>query len=105
MATPEGRVKKKVKKLLDKYQGRIYVYMPVPAGYGAPTLDFLCILHGVGFAIETKEPKAKPTPRQEWTIEQIEAAGGTVFVIAGEVGLDRLEGWLASVDRAAGRKP
>ena len=49
--TPEGKVKQKVKKLLDEY--RVHYDMPVPCGYGKQMLDFHCCYHGRYFAIES----------------------------------------------------
>jgi hypothetical protein len=90
--TPEGRVKAEVKRLL-KAAGA-YWHCPVQNGMGAPALDFMHILHkGRVCAIETKAPGEKPTARQLLTISQIEAAGGTVFVIDGNY--MELEKWLS----------
>ena len=68
--------------------------MPVPGGYGRPTLDYWGSLRGRTFAIEAKKPKGKPTPRQEGTIEDMRAAGIAVFVVRDEAGLAALEQWL-----------
>lgn len=87
--TPEGKIKEKVKKLLKLYG--IYYHMPVMNGMGAPTLDFICCFKGRYFAIETKAPGKKPTPRQFITIRDIEAAGGWVFVVANDEDLQVLE--------------
>jgi hypothetical protein len=82
MATPERKVKAKVKKVLAKYP-ESYSYWPVPAGYGASTLDCLVCHYGWWIAIETKAPGKKPTPRQHQTIGEIERANGITFVIDG----------------------
>ena len=79
--TPEGRVKERVKNVLRKF--RAYYHMPVQNGLGAPSLDFIGCFHGRYFAIETKAPGGKPTPRQENTLREIERAGGKVFVLDG----------------------
>jgi len=52
--TPEGRTKKRIKKVLDGLG--IYYYMPVPGGFGATSLDFLSARpsDGRAFAIEAK---------------------------------------------------
>lgn len=81
MATPEGRVKAAVKKLLAEFGSDVYRFMPVQAGFGDTTLDFLCAINGRFFAIETKAPGKTTTPRQQNTIRQITAAGGVCFVI------------------------
>jgi hypothetical protein len=80
-ATPEAKVKAEVKKLLARYS--VYGHWPVPGGYGAQTLDFLGCINGIFFAIETKAPGQKPTPRQQLTIEAIIKSNGIVFVIDG----------------------
>ena len=79
MATPEGKVKAEVKRLLKKYD--CYQFWPVQSGYGAPTLDCLGCHNGFFFGIETKAPGKRPTPRQKLTMEDMEAAHGMVFVI------------------------
>lgn len=79
--TPEGKVKAAVSKIIASYGSDIYKYMPVPAGYGPSSLDYILCIRGKFVAIETKAPGKKLTPRQELTVKQIEDAGGTVFVI------------------------
>lgn len=91
--TPEGKVKAKVKELLKRFG--VYWHCPVQNGMGAPSLDFVCCVKGKFFAVETKAPGKKPTPRQETTIAEIQRAGGYVFVIDGE--LTALEDWLRDV--------
>ena len=88
--TPEGKVKEKVKALLKQYG--CYWHMPVQNGMGAPSLDLICCIKGKYFAIETKAPGKKPTPRQEHTMLEIQRAGGKCFVIDGS--LETLEIWL-----------
>lgn len=95
--TPEGRVKEKIKAVLDNYGSDLYRYMPVPHGYGEQSLDFIGCVHGVFFAIEAKRPGKHPTPRQEATIERMQAAGARVFVIRDEAGCKELEEWLQRV--------
>lgn len=92
MLTPEGKVKKKVSALLKKYNA--YYHMPVQAGYGAVALDYHVCYYGHYAAIETKAPGKKPTKLQKNTMEQVEEAGGWVFVIDGDEGLRKLEEWL-----------
>lgn len=80
--TPEGKVKAKVNRLLDKYPD-LYRFMPVPYGMGASSLDYLICYRGRFLSVETKAPGGKPTQRQEMIIETMRQAGGTVFVIDG----------------------
>jgi hypothetical protein len=94
--TPEGRVKAMVKRELVKL-ARIYSFMPVQNGMGAPGLDFFLCVNGFFVAVETKAPGKVLTPRQEVTVESITQAGGHVFVVDGPTsciamrqGLERL---------------
>jgi hypothetical protein len=99
-ATPEAKVKALVKAAL-KLHGAFY-FMPVQGGMGAPSLDFLCAARfrdmAIFFAIETKSPGKKPTPRQELTIATMEAVGVRVFVIDGEEGVDEMKTWLTQLE-------
>lgn len=97
--TPEGKVKEAVKKVLTEgnRKHKIYQFWPVQSGYGAATLDCLGAYFGQAFAIETKAPGGKPTPRQRLAIKEMEAAGIQVFVIDGDT--SALEVWLADLER------
>ena len=80
MATPESKVKKRVKEIL-KNLGAYYV-MPVTSGYGnsgAP--DFLVCLRGKFIGIECKAAKGRVTALQQKNLDLIDAAGGWTFVI------------------------
>lgn len=80
MATPESKVKKRVKDIL-KNLGAYYV-MPVTSGYGnsgAP--DFLVCIRGKFIGIECKSGKKKPTALQEKNLNLIDNAGGWTFVV------------------------
>lgn len=89
MATPEVKVKQKVKAVL-KNLGAYYV-MPVTGGYGrsgAP--DFLVCYKGRFIGIECKAGKNKPTALQEKNLREIEDAGGSSLVIDEENVVDVL---------------
>ena len=91
--TPEGRVKAKIKRILNRADA--YYFMPVQTGYGLPTLDFLCFHRGRGLAIEAKAPGKKPTKRQEAIIHDIQLSGAKVLVIDGDQRTyAKLEEWL-----------
>ncbi len=91
--TPEGKVKAKVKRMLNRENA--YFFMPVQTGYGSPTLDFLGFHRGEGFAIETKALGKKLTKRQEAIEHDIQLSGTPVFVIDGAEGsYEPLEIWL-----------
>lgn len=100
--TPEGKVKNQVKKLLKKYGA--YQHWPVQTGYGAACLDCHGCYECWYFAVETKAPGKKLTPRQLITKEQIEAAGGAVFVVGESItdsgeysGMEELEIWMQAI--------
>jgi hypothetical protein len=92
--TPEGKVKKRVRELLHRYDA--YWHCPVQNGMGTPSLDFIGCLAGAYFGIETKAGNKQPTPRQELTMCAIEKAGGKVFLVNDETGLGELELWLST---------
>ena len=73
MRTAEGKLKDKVRKLLD--EAGAWYWMPVPSGYGRSTLDFIGCYRGRFFAIETKAPGGQPTQRQSIVIEELRGAG------------------------------
>lgn len=80
MATPEAKVKKRVKEIL-KNLGAYYV-MPVTSGYGnsgAP--DFLVCYQGKFIGIECKAGKGRVTALQQRNLDLIDNAGGWSFVI------------------------
>lgn len=89
--TPEGKIKKTVSALLKSVPGLFYT-MPVPSGFGESTLDYIGCYRGKYFAVETKAPGKKPTSRQEAIIDKMRKAGGTVFVIDGD--LSELKHWI-----------
>ena len=91
--TPEGAVKKDVKKILDSYEA--YYYMPVQNGMGRVGIpDFIACVPveitpdmvgktiGAFMAIETKAPgKIKgATANQRRELKDISRAGGGAFV-------------------------
>jgi len=106
MATPEARVKAKVRSILNKYDG-MYAYWPVPSGYGATTLDVLGCYRGRFFAVETKAAGKKPTLRQTGDLQKIGAAMGRTFVIIGEdsIELMNLKMWLDFLTRTVRDDP
>ena len=78
--TPEGKVKKRVRLVLDKLGA--YYSMPVTNGFGkqgAP--DFLVCYQGKFFGIETKAGKGKTTALQELNLKHIREAGGIALVV------------------------
>lgn len=80
--TPEGKVKKAVKKLL-KERG-IWYCMPIGTVWGNSGVpDFICCVNGRFFAVETKAPgkRANTTAMQDEQIMGIHKSGGAAIVI------------------------
>lgn len=96
MATPESKVKEKVKAYL-KSRGA-YQHWPVLNGMGAPELDCTACYRGRYFSIETKAPGQKPTRRQEQTIAAKREAGAEVFVVDGAESLAAVALWMDEID-------
>jgi len=86
MATPEAKVKAKVKAAL-KSLPMSFQHWPVQSGMGSPILDCIACINGRYIAIETKAAGKHPTPRQHMLIEQIEQAGGWAYVIDGDTSI------------------
>lgn len=87
--TPEGRVKAKVKALLNKYN--IYHFMPATGGYGRSGVpDIIACVKGRFFAIECKAGNGKLTALQMRELANIEEAGGVTYVV-NETSLESLE--------------
>lgn len=81
--TPENKVKAAIDKVLVFFRDMelLWFHRAVQMGMGNPTLDYTGVIQGRYFAIEAKAPGKRPTKRQLMTIDEIRAAGGTVFVI------------------------
>lgn len=90
MATPEGKVKEAIKKLLKKWG--IWFYMPVSNGMGVHGIpDLMCCYEGLLIGIETKAPLKNPsteeqrwkkaTPNQQNRMTEIREAGGIALVV------------------------
>ena len=90
MATPEGKIKAKVKSRLQREFGDAHWrFMPVQHGFGSVALDFLICISGRFVAIETKaDPSKKLSPLQQTTAAAISSAGGWVFVVSDDASLD-----------------
>lgn len=80
MATPESKVKDKIKAIC-KARGAYYA-MPVMGGMASNgTPDFLICYKGCFIAVEAKAGKGKPTALQLVRLKEILTAGGTPLVI------------------------
>lgn len=79
--TPEGRVKRDIKALLNAW--RIWFFMPQNMGLGSSGIfDFVCCVNGWFIGIEAKATqKNAPTALQNIAAENAIRAGGIVFLI------------------------
>jgi pantoate kinase len=88
-ATPEVKVKKQIRKLLDA--AGAYYAMPIGTGYGNSGVpDFVICHKGRFIAVEAKAGSNKPTALQELHLARIRAAGGIALVI-NETNMDLLQ--------------
>jgi len=95
-ATPESRVKDKIKSILKA--NNIYYAMPIGTGYGNSGVpDFLCCINGYFVAIEAKAGKGTTTALQDKHLGQINKAGGYICVIR-ETNLDYLKKVIAECE-------
>jgi Holliday junction resolvase len=87
--TPEWKVKKAVRLMLDKLG--VYHFMPPANGFGRAGIpDIVGCMDGHFIAIECKAGKGKTTALQDRELNAVLNAGGTVF-IAREHNLDDLK--------------
>lgn len=78
--TPEAKVKKKVKEILDEHQ--VYHFSPMQNGMGRAGIPDIVACHeGKFIGIECKAGNNKPTALQERELNRILNAGGEAFVI------------------------
>ena len=78
--TPEGKVKAKVRRLLDA--ANVYYFMPATGGYGRSGVpDIVGCCNGKFFAIECKAGKGVTTALQDNELRKIKEAGGIALVI------------------------
>lgn len=78
--TPEGQVKEKVTKTLDRLGA--YSCKPVTGGYGASGVpDILACLGGRFIGIECKANGNKTTALQDDNLARIKQAGGIALVV------------------------
>ena len=98
MATPEGKVKVAVVKLLNKYNA--YYFSPATHGYGRSGVpDIVCCVKGKFVAIECKAGKNTTTALQDREIDRIRTAMGYAMVV-NEDNMDLLEQVLKELTHA-----
>ena len=80
MATPESKVKKQVKKILDDVGA--YHFSPMTAGYGRSGVpDIIACVKGKFIGIECKAGKNEPTLLQKHNMKLINQSGGLSIVV------------------------
>jgi hypothetical protein len=95
-ATPEKKVKDKVRKILDT--AGAFQFMPATHGYGASGVpDIVGCYRGKFFAIECKAGSNRPTALQEKVLNSIASKGGYTEVI-NEENLDDVGIMLGRID-------
>jgi len=79
----EGDVKKYVKKIISSYDAdKVWFFMPPANGYGRSGIpDFLGVINGYPFAIETKFGTNQPTNNQVREIHHLTRAGSKVWIV------------------------
>jgi hypothetical protein len=98
VATPEGKVKVAVVKLLNKYNA--YYFFPPANGYGRSGIpDIVCCVKGKFVAIECKAGKNTTTALQDREINRIRTAEGHAMVV-NEGNIDLLEQMLKELTHA-----
>ena len=80
MATPESKVKKQVKKILDDLGA--YHFSPMTAGFGRSGVpDIIACYKGKFIGIECKAGKNEPTLLQKHNMKMIQQNKGLAIVI------------------------
>lgn len=88
-ATPEAKVKNKIKAILKSHN--VYYAMPMGTGFGNSGVpDFLCCVNGKFVGIEAKAGKGTTTALQDKNLAQIRESGGVTLVI-NETNLSHIE--------------
>ena len=79
-STPESKVKKKVRTLLDAYG--VYHFMPPANGFGRAGIpDIVGCFRGQFIAVECKAGNNTTTALQDRELQRIKEAGGYALVI------------------------
>jgi Holliday junction resolvase len=90
--TPEAKVKKQVKKILDELE--CYYFFPATGGFGKSGVpDIVGCYKGHFIGIECKSGNNKPTLLQEKNLADIKLSGGSSLVV-NEVNIGELKDWL-----------
>jgi Holliday junction resolvase len=100
--TPEAKVKKKVKMVLDNLGA--YQFSPMTGGYGNSGVpDIVACYEGFFVAVECKAGKGKPTLLQLDNLKRIDASGG-FSVVVNESNVEQLREYIQSWVNTVGIK-
>jgi hypothetical protein len=100
--TPEAKVKKKVKMVLDNLGA--YYFSPMTGGYGNSGVpDIVACYEGFFVAVECKAGKGKPTLLQLDNLKRIDASGG-FSVVVNESNVEQLREYIQSWVNTVGIK-
>ena len=97
--TPEGKIKKKLDKLLKKYD--VWYFKPQAGAFGRAGIpDYICCFYGTLIGIEAKaDYTKKPTPLQLKAMASIEAHGGRAYVVCDDATLAHVEDVFKMMER------
>lgn len=97
MATPEGRIKAKLDKMLSRLG--VWFYSPQAGPYGVSGIpDRVICAAGKFIGIEAKaDATKKPTALQRQCMAKIEAAGGKCFVVYDDETIQKAEQYITEV--------
>lgn len=91
-ATPEGKIKKRIKDILDLQN--VYYFMPSTNGYGrSGVVDIVACVNGNFLGIEAKSGNKQPTALQHREMDLINKAGGFALCI-NEYNIDALNTYI-----------
>ena len=93
-STPEGKIKRKLDKML-KYE-KVWYYSPQAGPFGrAGVPDRVAILGGQFIGIECKADRSKkPTALQLKCMQEIEDAGGKCFVVCDDESIEQVREYI-----------
>lgn len=98
--TPEGKIKKKLDKMLKAE--KVWFYSPQAGPFGRAGIpDRVAIVNGLFVGIECKADKTKkPTDLQRKAMRDIEAAGGKCFLVYDDDTIDSVREFIAQHRRS-----
>lgn len=106
MATPEGKIKAAVDRMLKAE--RVWFYSPQAGPFGSAGIpDRVAVVEGLFLGIECKaDATKKPTALQIKCMADIEAKGGKCFVVYDKATIEQVREWIHAYRRVReGRGP